>query len=332
LIERVATAYELAAIEGLSSLLNATQDEELKGNAEAGAYQAFGLYRTLPLPTNDEQRIFHVLHLAGLAYCSDRWTDLKRWFYDVPASTVVPTVAGVSWDRRLLFRLYDCWIRLLRKNSWDDLDQVAEIISGLRNDQTEYETALIGDTTGHDSKAIALRLVSLYHLARATEQLAVYMLQGEPVAINAELDQHFEAAGKAANSANDSQLEMIIRWLHVTSRKMAAGSVWWVAQTVNSRVTRFVSHITKYRSMFELLPPQRAALQEQGLLDPASRAIVVDMPTSGGKTQLAQFRMLQALNQFDQDDGWVAYIAPTRALVSQITRRLMQLKMTFFQA
>ena len=96
LIERVATAYELAAIEGLSSLLNATQDEELKGNAEAGAYQAFGLYRTLPLPTNDEQRIFHVLHLAGLAYCSDRWTDLKRWFYDVPDSTVVPTVAGVS--------------------------------------------------------------------------------------------------------------------------------------------------------------------------------------------------------------------------------------------
>src|SRR5690554_443928 len=34
--------------------------------------------------------------------------------------------------------------------------------------------------------------------------------------------------------------------------------------------------------------------------------------------------MLQALNQFDQDDGWVAYVAPTRALVSQITRRLRE--------
>lgn len=323
LIERVATAYELVAIEGLSSLLHATQDEQLKGIVQAGAYKAFELYRVLPLPSKNEQRIFHVLHLSGLAYCSDRWTDLKRWFYDVPTAIVVPSVADASWDLRLLFRLYDCWIRLFRKNSWDDLDQVAEIISGLRNDQAEFEARLISESAGRESNAVALRLISLYHLAKATEQLAIYMLQGEPAAINAELDQHFEAASKAAQSANDSQLEMILRWLHVASRKMVAGSVWWVAHAVNSRVTRFVNHITKkHRGMFELLPPQRAALQEQGLLDQASRAIVVDMPTSGGKTQLAQFRILQALNQFDQDDGWVAYVAPTRALVSQLTRRL----------
>ena len=31
------------------------------------------------------------------------------------------------------------------------------------------------------------------------------------------------------------------------------------------------------------MPPQRAALLEQGLLDQAKTAIVVDMPTSGGK-------------------------------------------------
>ena len=39
---------------------------------------------------------------------------------------------------------------------------------------------------------------------------------------------------------------------------------------------------------------------------------------------LAQFRILQALNQFDADKGWVAYIVPTRALAAQITRRLRQ--------
>jgi len=74
--------------------------------------------------------------------------------------------------------------------------------------------------------------------------------------------------------------------------------------------------------MFELLPPQRAALLEQGLLDQAKTAIVVDLPTSGGKTLLAQFRILQALNQFDALGGWVAYVAPTRTLSAQITRRL----------
>lgn len=103
---------------------------------------------------------------------------------------------------------------------------------------------------------------------------------------------------------------------------MVAGSLWWVARAVNSRVTRFVNSVTRAQGLFELLPPQRAALLEQGLLDSASRAVVVDLPTSAGKTVLAEFRVLQALNQFDADKGWVAYVAPTRALVAQITRRL----------
>lgn len=325
LIEQVATAYEIAAIEMLSSLIRPGKSEEskrLQKTAQAGAYKAFGLLRVLPIPTAVDQRIFHVLHLAGLAYTGERWTDLKRWFEDQSRTTEIPSVADVTWDKRLLYRLYDCWIRLLRKDRWDDLEQISEIILGLRADQAEFESQMINGVQGANGKAIALRLVALYHLAKATERLALYMLQGEPVAISTELDQHFEAALKASLASRDSQFEMILGWLHVSSRKMVAGSLWWVAHTVNSRVTKFVLHVTKNKGLFELLPPQRSALQEQGLLDQANRAVIVDMPTSGGKTQLAQFRMLQALNQFAQDDGWVAYVAPTRALVSQITRRL----------
>lgn len=324
-IERVATAYEMAAIEGLSAVLHSSQgpgNEELKAQAQAGAHKAFGLYRVLPIPNETGLRIFHVLHLAGLAYCGERWTDLRRWFHDFPAAIVIPSVADSEWDKRLLYRLFDCWVRLLRKRSWDDLDQISEIILRLRNDQSSFENKLVGEQSGLEGKAIALRLIALYHFAKATERLAVYMLQGEPAAIDSELDQHFEAAIKAAKNCRDMQLEMVLVWLHLASRKMTEGSLWWVAHTVNSRVTRFVNHITKHQGMFELLPPQRAALQEAGLLDQASRAVVVNMPTSGGKTQLSEFRMLQALNQFDQDNGWVAYVAPTRALVSQITRRL----------
>lgn len=324
-LEQVATAYELAAIEGLSAHLHPKKDDasvQLQALAQAGAYRAFGIARVLPIPADTEQRLFHVLHLSGLAYVGERWTDLRRWLSDHPQTVSVPSVADADWDKRLLYRLFDCWVRLFRKQNWDDLEQIAEIVLGLRKDQTHLESSFIKNAEGRLGPAIALQLIALYHLAKATEYLAIYMLQGEPLAIHSTLDQHFEAAIKASQAGRDSQLEMILRWLHVASRKMAAGSVWWVAHAVNSRVTRFVSHITKHRGLFELLPPQRAALQEEGLLDQANRAVIVDMPTSGGKTQLAQFRMLQALNQFAQDDGWVAYVAPTRALVSQITRRL----------
>jgi len=71
-----------------------------------------------------------------------------------------------------------------------------------------------------------------------------------------------------------------------------------------------------------MLPPQRKALREAGLLGSSRRAIVVNLPTSSGKTFIAEFRILQALNQFDKEQGWVAYLAPTRALVNQICSRL----------
>lgn len=74
--------------------------------------------------------------------------------------------------------------------------------------------------------------------------------------------------------------------------------------------------------MFELLPPQRAALSEQGLLDQAKTAVGVDLPTSAGKTLLEQFRILQVLNQFDADKGWVAYVTPAKALAAQLALRL----------
>lgn len=74
--------------------------------------------------------------------------------------------------------------------------------------------------------------------------------------------------------------------------------------------------------MFEMLPPQRITLRDQGLLTTGARAVVLSLPTSSGKTFIAQFRILQALNQFDADRGWIAYVAPTRALVNQICARL----------
>lgn len=322
LLERVALAYEFAAIDGLSEMLLPSGDPTHEAIARSGAFRAFELQAELPIPSEDGARALHVLHLGALAYCGDRWSDVRRWLADRPKA-VTPLPESRSWDERLLGRIFACWIRLLRKASWQDLDGVGSIVAELRTEQETYERELLkAERTAH-VQSTAYRLVCLYHWARATERLALYMLQGEPAAIDTELDKHFEAAREAARVSGDPALDMLMRWLHVASRRMVAGSVWWVARAVNSRVTKFVETITRAsKPLFELLPPQRAALREQGLLDQASRAVVIDLPTSGGKTTLAQFRILQALNQFDADKGWVAYVAPTRALVSQVTRRL----------
>lgn len=323
LLKRVALAYEMAAIEGLPAFLSQSpEQDDLRLQCVAGAWRAFEFRRLMPVATTAEERIFQVLHLSGLAYCGDRWSDIRRWLTENRAAIAVPSAANQPWHLRLLYRLFDCWVRLLRKNGWDDLDQIREIIAGLREDQSEYEKSSLNSGSDAQDRAMALRLIAFYHWAKATEVLACYVLQGEPRGVHAVLDKHFEAATDAATVCGDAALEVLMRWLHATSRQMVTGSLWWVAHSINSRVTRFVGSITKHQAMFELLPPQRAALQEQGLLDAAATAVVIDLPTSGGKTLLAQFRILQALNQFAERGGWVAYVVPTKALGNQITRRL----------
>ncbi len=326
LLERVAAAYEVAAVEGLDALLHASpQRQGLATQAQAGAFRTFEIRRVLPIPTGEIERVFHVLHLGALAYAGDRWADLRRWLFEHEEATGSPNAANVPWDKRVLFRVYDGWLRLFRKNSWNDLHGIAEVVAGLRSEQQQYERDLLHRDNVAENQAMALRLVALYHWARATEQLSKYMLQGQPTGIAQELDLHFEKAIKAGAATADMELEILLRWLHVAARRMVAGSLWAATAGINSRVSRFVRAVTSApRPMIELLPPQRSALAEQGLLDPVPRAVVVDLPTSGGKTTLAQFRILQALNQFAQDNGWVAYVAPTRALVAQLLRRLRQ--------
>lgn len=222
-LRKLALAYELAAIEGIEAFLNPTSnDDSLRNQCIAGAWRSFEIRRLWKIPEGVEEKIFHTLHLSALAYCGERWPDLRRWFCENEGSLAAPSVAEVQWDKRLLFRLLDCWRRLFRKQDWDDLDRIREIIAGLRQDQLTYEESVLSSGTNEKDQAMALRLVALYHFAKATELLATYMLQGEPAAISTQLDQHFEMGERAAASYGDSQFEVLLKWLHAAARRMVA--------------------------------------------------------------------------------------------------------------
>lgn len=331
LIDRVATAYELAALDGLAVLLRpfVSEDEEARAQqVRAGAYRAFELLRALPLPEEIDMRVFAVLHLAALGYCGERWTDARRWLTERDIHSHLWTAVedtDAQWDQHLLRALYSCWVALLRKEGWQDLAAIEGAVATLREQQQTLETELLTEQSPPVvRKGVALKLLALYHWAKATEVLARYMTTGRTGAsgtVQTVLDQHFEASASAAAASGDLELDFLLRWLHVAAREMASGSLWSAAGNAGDAITRFIEHVTQARGIIEFLPPQRAALKEQGLLDQASRAVVVELPTSGGKTALAEFRMLQAL-EFGGDDAWVAYVAPTRALVAQVERRL----------
>jgi len=71
---------------------------------------------------------------------------------------------------------------------------------------------------------------------------------------------------------------------------------------------------------FEFWGPQRDAIRKGLLNRDRSSHFVVSVPTGSGKSLFAELSILNALSA--DRDGWAVYVAPTRALVSQVSSEL----------
>jgi len=233
----VALAFELAAIEGLNELGRPNgENRKLRDQAVAASCRAFDIRRLLPVPKETHDRLFFVLQLSAIAYCGNRWSDLLHWYREQGEALRAPSVTDIGWDHRLLYRLFDCWIWIFRKQGQHDLDHIREIIAGLRNDQRIHEARSLQNDSEAVNRELALRLAAYYNWAQGTETLATYMLQGEPDDPFGTLDKPFEAGIKAAAASGDAQLEVALRWLHATARIMATNSPWWAMRAANSHL------------------------------------------------------------------------------------------------
>lgn len=324
LIERVAQTIETVVMD---ILLTPSIGKDQLHTLRQCAADAYRLYRVLPEQETTLGEAELRLRQSALAVLGDLGSDAARNLRERQWPTL--EIESEDWRTRTLSTIIDIWLRLIRKKGWDDRDVVLERIAKLRQAQDTFESRYLKNVEGHGAKAAALELMVLYHLAKAAEILAQYVTDGVVdgnYQINNLLDMHFDRAVAVCESGAAFQLEPLTRLLAATARQLANNAIWTVTRAVNSRVTQFVRSLVDrgrgHKALFDVLPPQRRALAEQGLLGSSRRAVVVSLPTSSGKTLIAQFRILQALNQFDHERGWVAYLAPTRTLVRQVARRL----------
>jgi len=314
----VAEAMELAVVD----LLN--DDEQLENMRRLSA-EAFQLLRVVPRPEVPLESAEHCLRLSCLGVLGERSMDAARILKESPWPEL--PLDSDSWRDRTLSTIFDIWLRLVRKDGWSDLEKVLERVVALRQQQRDFEANYL-ENGNPSPRTAAWELILLYHLAKAAELLATYTTQGQVdrhFDIRQQLESQFDRAFIACGRAELVSFDALTHILARTAQQLVDNSIWTVTRAVNSRVTRFVQNLVsreRPKPIFEMLPPQRRALREAGLLGSGQRAVVVNLPTSSGKTFIAQFRILQAINQFDQEQGWVAYLAPTRALVNQICTRL----------
>ena len=318
IIQEVIDTLELALFDMLNNQ-EVNQDEIKKLSAE--------LYRlSIVLPETDNilDNLKSKLKYSCFAVLGDLGISASKVLKDKNWDQSLIEIG--NWKEKTLTTIVDVWLRLIRKNGWEDRDTILENINILRESQSNYEKEFLQQNA---TKEEALELIVLYHLASAAEKLALYITDGKVngnFQIQQLLDSNFDRAIAACDDSKMFDLEPITKLLNHTAKQLVENSIWTVTRAVNSRVTKFVNTLIDRgrgdKSLFDVLPPQRHTLAEAGLLGSSRRAVVVSLPTSSGKTMIAQFRILQALNQFDSENGWVVYLAPTKALVNQITRRI----------
>lgn len=325
LLKRGAESLELVVIDLIAGRPFDWEDDSL-GDLRSAATDAFRFWKHVP-NTNDLAGSRNILRASCLAVLGDHGADASRWLrtIDWPQSGLHSS----DWRIRTWSTIVDIWLRLIRKKGWNDRDTVLQRVSELRAAQSEFESQHLNSLNPGSGKAGALELIGLYHLAKAAEIFSEFITNGKAdghFQIQQMLDMHFDRVLGVCQEGQFIELETMARLLEVCAAQMARNSIWTVTRAVNSRVTKFVETLVDRgrgdHALFDVLPPQRRALAEQGLLGSSRRAVVVSLPTSSGKTLIAQFRILQAINQFDQERGWVAYLAPTRTLVNQIARQL----------
>jgi helicase len=273
-------------------------------------------------PESLERRaaILHYFFLATDALVAERHAELVMLLREIDVENDLALPEGLAWPDELLLRVARAFVFLCRKGSgWDDVRRAASEIEQLRGLQEQRERPL---TQGDEvSPTLLASLIARYNVAKLIDVVTTYTISGQPTDALIVARRHKANVDSMLEVDPDPELEHVADLLFAGIEVLVAASIWSYARRgLGARVDEFIERLVgREEPLLELWPSQRVALSSS-LLDPAKRAIVVEMPTSAGKTLLAEFAIVQALALYP--DRRVVYVVPTRALVNQATRRL----------
>lgn len=298
--------------------LEATSNTDRRALADA----AFVYRRTLPVPgPRSTDAVVHLFHLSVDALMAERQAELAMLLRESELDRLIEGDADQSWLEQLLHHVASAFILLCRKQSgWDDVRRASEHVHELRQLQADREADYL-DAVGATEGSVASLLVG-YNLAKTIDIVASFLIEGQPTDPLIQVERFYGQAERLLTLQPDAHLTAFADALRAGAESLIRGSIWFNTRQLGARFRDFVDEIAgahRDAPILELWPSQRAALT-QNLLNPARRAIVVEMPTSAGKTLIAEFGIIQALAL--DPEASVAYIVPTRALVNQITNRL----------
>lgn len=125
---------------------------------------------------------------------------------------------------------------------------------------------------------------------------------------------------------NEPHLWWIFRLLYMVFEEYEGASLWTVLPPIIDNQEKCVDYIYanvyKQPSIVELFKSQRECIH-RSFTDSSSEGVAISMPTSSGKTKIAEISIIKILS--DYPDALCVYIAPFRSLASEVEYSLSQI-------
>lgn len=311
----------------------------VNGNGERHAWRelvwpAYRLRRTQEICGNGQQSYKEIIDnlfsetLNGVT--AHRQPELRLRLSEVGGIDLrARTQNDFRWDEHLELEVKRAFLLLTRKlGGYTDLDSAAEIIDSLRKEQADGEKTIAGIDDPFLKQAAAVRTLALYNCAKAVE-LTNDFVRGAAHAdrskrittqgLKDEIDRFIFNAREITSGIAPMFRQQVGR-LGQACHALIDASVFSLVRTPGIRnLILDLSSRQKDKPILEFWYAQRQAIIGD-LLNPAKTAIVISLPTSSGKTLLAEMAITQAIKY--EPDKRIVYLAPTRALVTQISLTL----------
>ena len=274
---------------------------------------------------NDEINIMELFKIIIFGYLGEHSHYVRNYLLSIK-NHVINIRIPEKWNERLLYTIFKSLYFLVVKNSWKDIEKAVESINQLREEQGIFEANFLNRVREDSQPYGSAEIVSLYHFAKSIELLGTFLIEGNPADIENKMEYHFRIASEFAELSQNISLVLLYKYFKEFSIKLIRNTIWYNLRGVNHFISEFNKFIAKRdsKSIQELLYPQKYSILKGEVLNPAYRSIILSLPTSSGKTLIAEYKILQALNVFKQRGGWVAYVVPTKSLINQIYARFKQ--------
>jgi replicative superfamily II helicase len=267
-----------------------------------------------------ENLAYKIYELSVLIYQKDK--TVENYFYLSSYAVLADKRTLLSNGEKKSFKITDALEANFLKffisfcfsiDSTQDLEQRKRDLQELK---TLFEKSQQAEEI--NSQQDLFSIVALSNLLSLAEKLQAYLLTGEGNNVSTDINNQTANAITVFFEASNREWEHICSLLRFVLQKHYQNSIWTVANTLPAFKEFVNQQIEQGSILLSLFPSQKIALTD---ILSSRKSTVLSMPTSSGKTLLAELKILY-IRSLNQNNCLCAYIVPTNALVNQTLKRL----------